>query len=213
MVRRTRAHYNQNNVKFGNITKDYVATFDVHMLARNMTSLIKKSADWPPIKQAERFPKTSWSFHSMNKGTLNEPAMRDRQTNGQTNGQTDRQTDWRNDRHHILRMCNRWTTKGLTFPSVMKNRVYPVLCCTYLPDINVLYADAAEVSLFVFRGRFSVDCLHLTAFCRLSLWQPGTRTGNETISLCFVLLLFAVGSSQLLAPLETYVNLLSFSMK
>ena len=79
----------------------------------------------------------------------------------------------------------------------MKNRVYPVLCCTYLPDINVLYADAAQVSLFVFHGRFSVDCLHLTAFCRLSLWQPETRTRDETIS-------FALRCLNLLEVLYNY---------
>ena len=65
-----------------------------------------------------------------------------------------------------------------------------VLSCTYSPDISVLYADAAEVSLFVFLGRFSADCLHLTVFCRLSLWQPVTRKNTKMGHIRFTLCWF-----------------------
>ena len=48
-----------------NVAKNYVATFDVRMLSRNLI-----------VKQPERFPKSYGHPKSMNKLTLKEPAMK-----------------------------------------------------------------------------------------------------------------------------------------
>ena len=65
------------------VKKDDIMMFNICMPAHKMLSLINKSADWPHIchKTARTFPKSSTSPHSMNKLTLNEPAIMSKSKN------------------------------------------------------------------------------------------------------------------------------------
>ena len=70
---------NSNLPNYSNGKKDDVVTLDIRMLAcyAKMTSLINKSTDWPSNYQrtARIFLKSSALLHSVNKLTLNQPAM------------------------------------------------------------------------------------------------------------------------------------------
>ena len=63
-------------LKYGEISKDDVVTFDVCTLASKMVSLINRSTDWPfNCHKTTRFPKIFYTHDLMDKLTLNELAI------------------------------------------------------------------------------------------------------------------------------------------